>query len=98
MKITHPMMEKIQQLWATPKKELSGIQLIRTFFERRVQPLAARAHFMWDYIDRRDPTRVSSDKLKEAEVDDGVRAVTNLKKTSTVPKIFGVVAFSKSHP
>jgi hypothetical protein len=36
MKITEPLMEKIQQLRATPKKELSGIQLIRTFIERRI--------------------------------------------------------------
>jgi hypothetical protein len=53
---------------------------------------------MWDYTDRRDPTRVSSDELKEAEIDDGVCAVTNLKKKSTVPNIFSAVAFSKSHP
>jgi hypothetical protein len=53
---------------------------------------------MWDYTDHRDPTRVSFDELKEAEIDDGVRATTNLKKKSTMPKIFGVVAFSKSHP
>jgi hypothetical protein len=92
------MMEKIQQLRARPKKELSGIQLICTFIERRVQPLAARAHCMWDYTDRRDSTRISSDELKEAEIDDGVRVVTNLKKKSIVPKVFGVVAFSKSHP
>jgi hypothetical protein len=98
MKIMQPMMEKIQQLRATPKKELSGIQLISTFIERQVQPLAARAHCMWDYSDRRDPTHISSDKLKEAEIDDGVRAVTNLKKKLTMPKIFGAVAFSKSHP
>jgi hypothetical protein len=91
-------MEKIQQLRATPKKELSGIQLIRTFIERRVQPLAARAHCMWDYTDRRDPTRVSSDELKEVEIDDSFRAVTNLKKKLTVLKIFDAVAFSKSHP
>jgi hypothetical protein len=53
MKITEPLMEKIQQLRAMPKKELSGIQLIRTFIERRVQPLAAQAHPMWEYTDRR---------------------------------------------
>jgi hypothetical protein len=41
MKITEPLMEKIQQLRATLKKELLGIQLIRTFIERRIQPLAA---------------------------------------------------------
>jgi hypothetical protein len=53
---------------------------------------------MWDYTDRRDPTRFSSDELKEAEINDGVRAVTSLKKKSIVPKIFGTEAFSKSHP
>jgi hypothetical protein len=53
---------------------------------------------MWDHTDRRDPTRVSSDELKETEIDDGVRAITNLKKKWIVPKIFGAVAFSKSHP
>jgi hypothetical protein len=98
MKTTQPLMEKIQQLWATPKKELSGLQLIRTFIEHRVQPLPARAHCMWDYTNRRDPTRISSDELKEAEIDDGVRAVTSLKKKSIVPKIFSAVAFSKSRP
>jgi hypothetical protein len=98
MKIMQPLMENIQQLRAMPKKELSGIQLIRTFIERRVQPLAARAHCMWDYTNRPDPTCVSFDELKEVEIDDGVCAITNLKKKSTVPKIFGTVAFSKSHP
>jgi hypothetical protein len=98
MKITEPLMEKIQQLRATPKKELSGVQLIQTFIEHRVQPLAARAHFMWDYTDRRDPTQISSDELREVEIDDSVRAVTNIKKKAFVPKIFGAVAFSKTFP
>jgi hypothetical protein len=98
MKVTQPLVEKIQQLRATPKKEMSGLQLIRTFIERRVQSLAARAHCMWDYTDRRDSTQISSDELKEAEIDDSVRAVTSLKKKSIVPKVFGAVAFSKSHP
>jgi hypothetical protein len=84
MKITEPLMKKIQELQSTPKKELSGIQLIRTFIMRRVQPLAARAHCMWEYTDRRDPTRMSSDELKGVEIDDGVRAVTNIKKKAFV--------------
>jgi hypothetical protein len=98
MKITEPLMEKIQQLCATPNKELSGIQLIRTFIERRIQPLAARAHCMWDYSDRRNSTRITPDELHEAEIDDCVHAVTKIKKKSTVPKTFGVVAFSKAFP
>jgi hypothetical protein len=91
-------MEKIQQLRATPNKEISGIQLIRTFIERRIQPLAVRAHCMWDYSDRRDSTRITPDELHEAEIDDCVRAITNIKKKSPVPKAFGAVAFSKAFP
>jgi hypothetical protein len=53
---------------------------------------------MWDYTDRQDPTRFSSDELKEAKIDDGVRVVTNLKKKSIVSKVFGTEAFSKSNP
>jgi hypothetical protein len=86
MKITEPLMEKIQQLRATPKKDLSGIQLIRTFIERRIQSLTARAHCMWDYSDRRDSTRISQDELHEAEIDECVRAITNIKKKSPVLK------------
>jgi hypothetical protein len=98
MEITEPLMEKIQQLRATPKKELSGIQLIQTFIERRIQPLAARAHYMWDYIDHRDSTQITPDELHKAEINDCVRAVTNIKKKSAVPKTFGAVAFSKVFP
>jgi hypothetical protein len=98
MRITEPLMKKIEQLRATPKKELLGLQLIWTFIERRIQPLAARAHCMWDYSDRRDLTRISSDELREAEIDECVRAVTNIKKKSPVPKVFGAVAFSKAFP
>jgi hypothetical protein len=98
MKVTQPLMEKIQQLHAMPKKELSGLQLIRTFIKCQIQPLAARSHCMWDYTGHRDSTRYSSDELKEAEIDDSVRAVTSLTKKSPVPKIFSMEAFSKSHP
>jgi hypothetical protein len=91
-------MEKIQQLQATPKKELLGVQLIRTFIERRVQPLASRAHCMWDYSDHRDSTQISQDELHEAEINESVRAITNIKKKAFMPKIFGTVAFSKAFP
>jgi hypothetical protein len=53
---------------------------------------------MWDCTDHRDSTRISSDELKEAKIDDDVRAVTNLKKKSIVPKVFDTEAFSKSNP
>jgi hypothetical protein len=53
---------------------------------------------MWDYTDRWDSTRFTSNELKEAKIDDGVRAVTSLMKRMVVPKIFGTEAFSKCHP
>jgi hypothetical protein len=77
---------------------VSGLQLIRTFIERRIQPLAAQAHCMWDYTDSQDSTRFTSDELKEAEINDGVRAVTSLTKKMAMLKSFGTEAFSKSHP
>jgi hypothetical protein len=53
---------------------------------------------MWDHSDRQDLTRISSDELREAEIDECVRTVTNIKKKSPVPKVFGAVAFSKAFP
>jgi hypothetical protein len=51
---------------------------------------------MWDYTDRQDPTQISSDELREEEIDDSVRTITNIKKKAFVPKIFDAVAFSKT--
>jgi hypothetical protein len=98
MLVTQPLMDKIRRLRATPRKEVSGLQLIQYFIERRIQPLAARTHCMWDYTNRRDSTQFSPDELKEAEIDDGVCSVTSLTKKTIVPKNFGTKAFSKSHP
>jgi hypothetical protein len=53
---------------------------------------------MWDYSDRWDSTRISSDELREAEIDECMRAITNIKKKSHVPKFFSAVAFSKAFP
>jgi hypothetical protein len=53
---------------------------------------------MWDYSDRWDSTRISLDELREAEIDECMRAIMNIKKKSPVPKVFGVVTFSKAFP
>jgi hypothetical protein len=42
--------------------------------------------------------RISPDELKEAEIDDSVRAVTKLKNKSFMPKVFRTAAFSKLNP
>jgi hypothetical protein len=36
--------------------------------------------------------------LREAEIDECVRTITNIKKKSPMPKAFGAVAFSKAFP
>jgi hypothetical protein len=51
---------------------------------------------MWDYTGRRDSTRFTFNELREAEIDEGVRAVTLLMEKIDVPKNFGMEAFSKS--
>ena len=43
---------------------------------------------MWEYSGRRDSTRISSDELKDEEVDNRVRQFTNLHKKDAVPKDF----------
>jgi hypothetical protein len=91
-------MEKIRQRRSILEKEVTDLQLICTFIERRIQPLAARAHCMWDYTGHRDSTRFTSDELKEAEINDGVCAITSLTKKIIMPKNFGMEAFSKYHP
>jgi hypothetical protein len=53
---------------------------------------------MWDYSDQWDLTRISSDELCEAEIDECVCAIMNIKKKSPVLKVFGAVAFSKAFP
>jgi hypothetical protein len=53
---------------------------------------------MWYYLGCKDPTRLSSDELKDIEIDDAVRAVTALMKKSVVPKEFRTEPFSKSCP
>jgi hypothetical protein len=53
---------------------------------------------MWDYSERRDPTRLSSDELKEVEIDDKVHSITALLKKDDVSKEFGTEPFSKAHP
>jgi hypothetical protein len=53
---------------------------------------------MWEYSGRRDPTRFSSDELKEIEIDDAVRAISALTKKTDVSKEFGTEPFDKAHP
>jgi hypothetical protein len=94
MKITEPLMEKIQALRSDAGREVTGFQLIRLFLERRVQPLAARPRRMWEYTGKKDSMRLCSEDLKEAEVDAKMKSITSLTKNQDVPKRFEKEPFS----
>src|SRR5664279_4755347 len=63
----------------TAGKEVTSIHLISTFIRRRVQPLQARVHGMWEYVGSSDPTRTREDELSRDELETRVRAITKLK-------------------
>ena len=92
---TEPLMTKILELRSTAGMEVTGLQLIRVFLERRVQPLMACTRGMWEYSGRRDSTRISSDELKDEEVDNRVRQFTNLHRKDAVPKDFPKSPFDR---
>ncbi|OEL27809.1 hypothetical protein BAE44_0011172 [Dichanthelium oligosanthes] len=54
---------------------LTGVKVLWTFFERRVQPLKARVHPLFRYFGIGDLTRVSPEVLEPAEVRSRVRTV-----------------------
>jgi hypothetical protein len=98
MSAIEPLMTKIQELCLTPRKELTRPQLIWPFIKRRVQPLSARTHCMWDYSGRNDSTRVSDDELKAAEINERIRPVTSLLRKDEAPRHLSVEPFGKKCP
>src|SRR3954468_23478626 len=70
---------RVEDLQLIPEKEVNGVDIIRTFLERRVQPLQARAHPMFLYAGRRDPTRVSAEKFSQGDLDRALRLLLKFK-------------------
>ncbi|OEL24883.1 hypothetical protein BAE44_0014098 [Dichanthelium oligosanthes] len=61
---------------------LTGVKVLWTFFERRVQPLAARAHPFFRYTGAGDPMRMSWEPLTPQEVRSRVWAVIKRAKNA----------------
>ncbi|OEL13862.1 hypothetical protein BAE44_0025119, partial [Dichanthelium oligosanthes] len=59
---------------------LTGIKVLWTLFERRVQPLKARAHPLYRYTGDGDPTRMSPEVLAPVEVRSRVWTVIKRSK------------------
>ncbi|KQJ89022.1 hypothetical protein BRADI_4g22988v3 [Brachypodium distachyon] len=77
------LLKQVVELQQTPEKEVSGLQLIALFMKRRIQPIQARVHSMWEYLGPSDSTQVwvpvdddelvdysNSDALYEDDVDE----------------------------
>ena len=58
--------------------KVTDIHLIATFVKRRVWPIRARAHPMWQYEGAHDYTRMSPEELSKNELLAHVRSITNL--------------------
>ncbi|OEL21486.1 hypothetical protein BAE44_0017495 [Dichanthelium oligosanthes] len=61
---------------------LTGVKVLWTFFERRVQPLVARVHPLFRYTGTDDPTRTSRGVLGPGEVRSHVWAVIKQAKNA----------------
>ena len=72
------LMKHVMALQSTVGEEVSEVQIIRTFIRRRVQPLQARVHAMWQYTGASDPTRTHNEELSTNELQKSVRALTTL--------------------
>ena len=63
----------------TTGKEVSGVHLIATFIRRRVLPIQARAHPLFEYAGATDGTRTSAEELSTSDIESRVCALTMLK-------------------
>src|SRR4051812_27837137 len=65
--------------------EVNGVDIILTFLKLWVQPLQARAHLMFIYAGRSDPTRVSHEELSKGDLDRALRPLLKYKADEDLP-------------
>ena len=71
------------------KKEwnLSGSLVVANWMNRRIQPLQQQAHFEYQYIGEKDPSRFTANKITQVDVTRQVNRV--LVGVTVVPNIGG---------
>ena len=79
-------------------KEEGVCALICTWLRRRVQPLQARVHPMFQWAGADDATRVSADGMSASEVDKRVRLVTKYTIKDVLPSEPVVPPFDATNP
>ncbi|KAE8791655.1 hypothetical protein D1007_33858 [Hordeum vulgare] len=61
------------------------MDLLKVFFQRRIQRLEARAHLMWQYDGPDDQTRVHPEELDEEAMENKLRAITPVRDNLEAP-------------
>src|SRR4051812_29495458 len=89
---------RVEDLQLIPDKEVNDVDIIRTFLKHRVQPLQARAHPMFLYSGRRDPTRVSAEEFSKGDLDGILHPLLNFKAGEDLPGKSLTAPFSASRP
>uniref|UniRef100_A0ACD5U622 Uncharacterized protein n=1 Tax=Avena sativa TaxID=4498 RepID=A0ACD5U622_AVESA len=89
---------RVEDLQVIPEKEVNGVDIIRTFLKRRVQPLQSRAHPMFLYTGRHDPTRVAAEELSKGDLDRVLRPLLKFKAEEDLPGRSLTPPFSASRP
>ena len=74
-----PLLSRVDALLQTVVKEVNGIHLIATFVKRRVHPLQARVHPLYEYEGTTDPSRPTAEEMSKNEVETYVCSLAMLK-------------------
>ena len=77
------------------QSNLSGIQLMTTFVQRRVQPLCSRPRGMWAFEGPTESTRVVPNELSTSEIEKRVRILTKFSSDDSPAYFPTAAAFSK---
>ena len=93
-----PLVSRVSALLKTVGKEVNGVHLIATFIKRRVHPIQAREHPLYEYAGADEATRTYAEELSTGEVEARVCVLTMLKVGE--PHVFDppVTPFSAEHP
>ena len=97
--VTTEEYDVVEALYSQVQKlKMLGTEFAALFLKRRVQPLQYRAHPMYLYTGAKDNTRISSEDLKEKELQDEVRRLTKLTQKDYIPLEPNVRPFEASYP
>ena len=88
------LLERVEQL----RKEITGVDLISTWVRRRVQPLQARVHPMWEYSGDEDLTRVGPEVPTDTQIANHVQLLCKVRDDDTCSRQPSVEPFWMGHP